>query len=667
MFKVVATLVVVSTLITMSGVASIIPASAQVVADGALVKTADNDDVYIVKIIGSKTFKRLILNPAIFESYGHLSWSNIVTVSQATLDSYTTSNMVIEVTAAGAAVSGKVYIVSSSAGSDTGTKQWLNVTAADFEAAGLDWDSLYQVNATEAGAGFYPEGSAITDASTVDGATSSDDDGITTPGAEGSLTLTLRAIPSAVDLDEGGDVDEVAGFKLEADNSDVRVERVDVQLEAADAISEKPWTYFTRARLLVDGSVVATRTISSASDFVVTENGGDSDVATTDEFALRIIDLDFIVPADDSVIIEVELESVEDIDSANMTQTWTVGVPTNGIRGVDGAGLNVYTSTARVERTFEVSANATATLTPALSDNTPNDSYAEVDTSNATTDIEVLRFTLEADEGDVTTDDIVATVLTSVADESTIISAAHLYVGSVSEANRLGSEDVPNAGAVTFDNTNYLIEDGEKPEFIITVDVTSLAGTLTAGDSVTSIIVDGSAITATDELDNAVSGANVDPTSETIYFYEVFPTFALVSTSFDFITETSTPNSRANLEIQMDVTAVNGDIFISDLASDMGATDGVEVTITGDEGAATASVDTSSSNAGALFTSDFKIPSGTTKNLTVAINIVGNGAFASAAISSVFWGVAAGTTAIEKDFDWADFTTTTTYMANANT
>jgi len=648
----------------MTGVASIVPVSAQVVVDGSLVKTADNDDVYIVKIIGSKMFKRLILNPAIFESYGHLSWSNIITVSQATLDSYTTSNMVIEVTPAGAAVNGRVYIVTSAAGSDTGTKQWLNVTASEFEAAGLDWDSLYQVNATEAGAGFYPEGAAITDASDVPGATDGGSDGITTPGAEGSLTLTVRATPSAVDLDEGGDIDEVVGFKLEADNSDIQVERLDVQLEADDTVSEKPWTYFTRAKVLVDGDVVATETISSADDFIVAENGGSSQDAATDEFTLRLTGLDFIVPAEEYVIIEVQLETEEDIDSANMTQTWNVGIPTNGVRGKDGAGIDVYASTAYVGRTFEVSADATATLTPALSDNTPDDSYAEVDSSNNTEGIEVLRFTLEADEGDVTVDDIPVTVTTSVADESTIIIAAHLYAEST-DSDRFGSEDVPNAGAVTFDNLDYLIEDGEEVEFIVTVDVTSLDGTLTAGDSVTSIVVDGSAITGTDELDNAVSGANVDPTSETITFYEVFPTFELVSTSFDFIAEDSTPSSRANLEIVMDVTAVNGDIFISDAASDAESADGVEVTITGDQaGAAVVDV---TSNATAPADSDFKVPSGTTKRFTVAMNVTGAGAFVQAQISEVMWGVVSNTTAIVKDFDWDDFETSSKYMADANT
>ena len=39
-------------------------------------------DIYIVKLVGEKKFKRLILSPHVFDSYGHLNWDNVnLTVS----------------------------------------------------------------------------------------------------------------------------------------------------------------------------------------------------------------------------------------------------------------------------------------------------------------------------------------------------------------------------------------------------------------------------------------------------------------------------------------------------------------------------------------------------------------------------------------------------------
>jgi len=98
-------------------------------------------DVFIVKIVGTKTFKRLILNPEVFESYGHLEWANIQTISVDTVDGYTTSDLVRELNDT------KVYKLTPDG--DVGTKGWMNMTAAEFEADGYDWDSIYVINVTD--------------------------------------------------------------------------------------------------------------------------------------------------------------------------------------------------------------------------------------------------------------------------------------------------------------------------------------------------------------------------------------------------------------------------------------------------------------------------------------------------------------------------------------
>jgi hypothetical protein len=98
-------------------------------------------DVFIVKIVGDKTFKRLILNPTVFDSYGHLEWGNIQTISAATVDGYVTSDLVRELDDT------KVYKLT--ADGDVGTKGWVNMTAAEFESEGYDWDAIYVINVTD--------------------------------------------------------------------------------------------------------------------------------------------------------------------------------------------------------------------------------------------------------------------------------------------------------------------------------------------------------------------------------------------------------------------------------------------------------------------------------------------------------------------------------------
>jgi len=98
-------------------------------------------DIYIVKIVGDQKFKRLILSPHVFESYEHLNWEDVKDVDQSTVNAYTISNLV--------RVEGddKVYELFSSG--DTGTKQWLNITAQEFTNQGYDSDSIYTINSVD--------------------------------------------------------------------------------------------------------------------------------------------------------------------------------------------------------------------------------------------------------------------------------------------------------------------------------------------------------------------------------------------------------------------------------------------------------------------------------------------------------------------------------------
>lgn len=120
------------------------------IVDGDLIRVANAFDVYIVKIIGAKKFKRLILNPEIFTQYGHLKWENIKDVSSLELDEYVISDLV--------RASGDDKIYKLYPNNDTGEKRWVK-TASDFIGLGYDWDSVYTINNFERD--FYVAGSDL--------------------------------------------------------------------------------------------------------------------------------------------------------------------------------------------------------------------------------------------------------------------------------------------------------------------------------------------------------------------------------------------------------------------------------------------------------------------------------------------------------------------------
>ncbi len=133
--------------------AFIVPVANAAVIDGDIVSSTttfvDGDgntyqpyDVFIVKVVGSKMFKRLVLNPQVFTSYGHLKWSNLKKISATEIKTFTTSALVRVIN------DEKVYKLSPDG--DSGTKQWVDDLAC-FTSKNYDWDSVYTINAVDGG------------------------------------------------------------------------------------------------------------------------------------------------------------------------------------------------------------------------------------------------------------------------------------------------------------------------------------------------------------------------------------------------------------------------------------------------------------------------------------------------------------------------------------
>jgi len=122
------------------------------IIDGDIIRNSNVEgmakfDVYIVKIVGDKKFRRLVLSPHVFESYGHLEWKNIKEVNQETMGSFAISNLVRCQDSNFEVNDPKVYQLAPSG--DKGTKHWMNMSAKAFQFAGYDWDAIYIINKTD--------------------------------------------------------------------------------------------------------------------------------------------------------------------------------------------------------------------------------------------------------------------------------------------------------------------------------------------------------------------------------------------------------------------------------------------------------------------------------------------------------------------------------------
>ena len=111
--------------------------NAMSIPEGAVIKTAHNPDVYIIKYKNGKQYKRLVLNPQVFESYGHLKWEDILTVDQAIMNSFVVSDLVM--------VFGQGNIYQLISDGDSGSNRLL------ASIRGYDLSSIYIINSVDFG------------------------------------------------------------------------------------------------------------------------------------------------------------------------------------------------------------------------------------------------------------------------------------------------------------------------------------------------------------------------------------------------------------------------------------------------------------------------------------------------------------------------------------
>lgn len=136
-----------STKISVNGGSSV---SDMQIPEGAIIREIGGIDIYIIKYVGNKKFKRLVLSPSVFKSYGHLKWEDVMDVDSQILNLFATSDLV--------RVIGEDKIYRLYPQGDTGQKRLLKNDSV-MTNLGFDPDSIYTINSFDRDS--YISGSVI--------------------------------------------------------------------------------------------------------------------------------------------------------------------------------------------------------------------------------------------------------------------------------------------------------------------------------------------------------------------------------------------------------------------------------------------------------------------------------------------------------------------------
>ncbi len=297
---------------------------------------------------------------------------------------------------------------------------------------------------------------------------------ITTPGVEGTLTVSRAAAPaSGSKVYEGSSRVAVLGIELEAKTSDIKVERIKLDLDESGGVNSDQDLYRKIAQkvYVMDGNtVLASMDLSTAT---VVEDGNDR--------FITLSGLSYVVPRDTKRVLTIALDARSNWDSAFDGDTWTVGVPVEGVRGVDGAGVNQYGPSSSFTGSFtsEGELADSATLTVSTNSGTPQDQViiaSSGSSENEKDGVELLKADFRAEKDAVTITDLVVDI-TRTGGTSATTTTGYLYDGSTLLDS--DSIDTDTHSGFTFDDIDFVVPKDSTKTLTVKVDIDSANGTAT--------------------------------------------------------------------------------------------------------------------------------------------------------------------------------------------
>lgn len=378
---------------------------------------------------------------------------------------------------------------------------------------------------------------------------------ITTPGAEGTLTVTAAPISNST-LYANDKMDDILAFNAKAIGSDIALQRVRVNLGSNTNL----YNQVLQTLYVVDDAGRTLASLDMNSSNVVKDSDG--------TFFADLTGFSSVVPMGTQRTYHVKADLRSTIDSTYRTTYSSQNVPVNGVRGVDGAGIDLYGPSTAISSTFTVSTSLAQSAQLTLSTD-PNNPLAQEVVANGGSNndqldkLPVLVFNIRADKDDVKITDLQNFVMSSTGSTGATASTTYLYAGNGVTGTLLGSAAVGAAGDFDFNNMSYVIPKGTTATFTVAADIrsanstattfsasltgntTNVVGTNSNGDTVTN--VSGSA------TGNSVIVRNVGP----VFTLNSAPSIVKSSTAAQNNTSTSTITATFSVHIQ----AVGGNIY----------------------------------------------------------------------------------------------------------
>ncbi len=375
---------------------------------------------------------------------------------------------------------------------------------------------------------------------------------ITTPGVEGTLTVTSAPVSSST-LYEGQSMVTVLAFKAEADLSDIALQRVKLDLGTSNTLYRD---VLSKVYLVDD----AGKTLASAdlNNSTVVRNG-------SNEYELTMTGFSSVVAKDATRTYMVKADVQGTIDSGDLT-SYTIALADNGVRGIDGAGIDLYSPSldTDVTKSITFSASLTDSASLTVSANSSNPASREIVAAEGSSDNEadkvvLMVFDIRAEKDAIEITDLENFVVTNTVGGATA-STTYLYAGNGTGGQLLGSDALSGSDA-DFNDISYTIPAGATRTFTLAADIRGAVATQANFDA--SFTGNTTNVIAENSLGDTVNSVSGSADANIAYVRNVGPVFSLVSaptvTSTDVGFAGATSSAKATFKVRMQAVGTDVD------------------------------------------------------------------------------------------------------------
>lgn len=379
---------------------------------------------------------------------------------------------------------------------------------------------------------------------------------------EGEGTLDRFEIDDADDTEikEAAADAPIAEVTLEAADGDIEINRMDISLVANPGNIEKdPWDTFDEISLFVNGKKIAEKNIDRKNDYVNKNLG-----------LIRLTNLGLVIEEGKEVEVTIAASVKNHIDGAGTAADWSATVERMRYFDAD----NVATDESSLGELgdsvgFEIVERGEGEeLKFAQAPNSPKTTSIIVDNSKKTSNKTILEYTIEAVDGDIELDKLYVNLATGNAPVHNVVDDVRLVIGK----KTFKDESMITTGAYSATNTlvmfdidgDITIDQDDKETVKVVVDLkpqTAYQNGETVVARVTSAERDLTKAEGSDDI-KTFSGSVVGKEQILIAQGVIAP-----SNGVKFTTSTQGQDDTTGIfKVQFEVTAVEGDFYIRNLA-----------------------------------------------------------------------------------------------------